>query len=321
MLLRTRSPFAVAILASLAAAGALVADTAQPPAAKTAQPPRQLRIKPPATQAARITQQTVTLTRGDSKFTCYVARPAGDRPAPGLVLIHEWWGLNDWVKQQADRYAEMGYVALAPDLYHGDVASDAEHAHELMRGLTDERALGDLQAAFEYLAGPQPAAPPKGTGGGAGEPSSSQDKGKGAGAARPSKTGGGPAADGTAYCRGQPIGVMGWCMGGGFALRLASAEPRVACTVVCYGKPVTDVEQLRKIRGPLLGIWGATDRGIDVPPFQKALDEAKVHATHHVFPGAGHAFLNETNKQGYNKEQAQKAWAEIDGFLKAGLKP
>ena len=224
-----------------------------------------------------IVWETVTVTQGDAKLSCYLARPLSKAMAPGLLLVHEWWGLNDWVKQQADRYAEQGYVVLAVDLYRGEAATDAEHAHELMRGLADDRALADLRASFAYLAGYK-------------------------------------------ATKGKPVGVMGWCMGGGYALRLAIAEPQVACTVVCYGKPVTDVAQLRQIKGPLLGIWGAKDRGIEVEPFKKALDEAKVHATHHIYPGAGHAFLNVTNKQGYNKEQAEKAWKEIDGFIKAVLK-
>lgn len=224
----------------------------------------------------KITTETITLGTGDAKFNCYVARPAGDKPAPGLILIHEWWGLNDWIKKQADRYAALGYVAIAPDLYHGEVAKDAEHAHELMRGLADERAVADMKVAFEYLSKHKQVA-------------------------------------------GKPIGAMGWCMGGGLALKLAIAELRVACTVICYGKPVTDVDQLKKIKGPLLGIWGATDRGIEVEPFKKALDEAGAKHTHHIYPGAGHAFLNETNKRGYNKEQADRAWKEIDGFLKTCL--
>lgn len=206
------------------------------------------------------------------KWSCFVARPAGETPRSAIILIHEWWGLNDWVKRQAVRYAEMGYIAVAPDLYRGEVAGDAEHAHELMRGLADERAVADLKAVFEWTA------------------------------SRP-------------FTKGKPIGVLGWCMGGGFALKLAIAEPRVACTVMCYGRPVLEVEQLKKINGPLLGIWGATDQGIEVEPFRRALEAAKVKATHHVYPGAGHAFLNETNKKGYNKDQAGKAWKAIDGFV------
>lgn len=223
-----------------------------------------------------ITTETISLGSGDGRFSCYLARPKTDKPAPAIILIHEWWGLNDWVKKQAERFAAQGYVAIAPDLYRGEVAADAEHAHELMRGLADERAVADMKAAFEFLA--------------------KHDA-----------------------VKERPIGIIGWCMGGGLALKLAIAEPMLASTVICYGRPVTDVEQLKKIKGPVLGIWGETDRGIDVPPFEKALKEAGVKATHHVYPGAGHAFLNETNKRGYNAEQARKAWEKIDQFLKKEL--
>jgi len=70
---------------------------------------------------------------------------------PGLVVIHEWWGLNDWVKEQAADFADHGYVALAVDLYRGKVATDPETAHELMRGLPQDRAVRDLTAAANYL--------------------------------------------------------------------------------------------------------------------------------------------------------------------------
>lgn len=227
--------------------------------------------KKPAVEPKLVTEM-ITIGQGDSKTAAYLARPAKDGPMPGIVLVHEWWGLNDWVKEQANRLAGQGYCAMAVDLYRGEVAKDAEHAHELMRGLTDERAVADLKQAFGYLAA-----------------------GK--------------------YTKDRPIGAIGWCMGGGFALRLAVAEPKLACCVVCYGKPVTDEAQLKQIKGPLLGIFGETDRGIDVDEFRKALKEAGTKATIHVFPGAGHAFLNETNQRGFNKEQAEKAWKEIDAFL------
>lgn len=229
-----------------------------------------------ARTVAGIHTETITLKRGDAQIACYFARPAGDAPAPGLLLIHEWWGLNDWVRQQAERFAKRGYAALAVDLYRGEFARDSEHAHELMRGLTDERAVADLTAAFEHLST-------------------------------------------SSAVRGRKVGVIGWCMGGGLALKLAIAEPKLACTVVCYGRPVTDVDQLRRIRGPVLGIWGERDRGIEVEPFRAALESAGVRAAHHVFPDAAHAFLNENNARGYNSEQAAKAWKEIDAFLDAEL--
>ncbi len=66
-------------------------------------------------------------------------------------MIHEYWGLNDWVKEQATKLAEQGHVALAIDLFRGKVADNPGTAHELMRGLPEDRALRDLHAAVEFL--------------------------------------------------------------------------------------------------------------------------------------------------------------------------
>jgi carboxymethylenebutenolidase len=77
--------------------------------------------------------------------------PSGKGPFPALVVIHEWWGLNDWAKEQAMKFAEQGYVALAVDLYRGKVADNPELAHELMRGVPEDRAQRDLLAASAYL--------------------------------------------------------------------------------------------------------------------------------------------------------------------------
>lgn len=84
------------------------------------------------------------------KGELYLPKVAGPRPA--VVVIHEWWGLNDWVKEQAERLAGAGYVALAVDLYRGQVATEADHAHELMRGMPLDRAIRDLRAAVTFLA-------------------------------------------------------------------------------------------------------------------------------------------------------------------------
>ena len=78
--------------------------------------------------------------------------PAGPGPHPGLVVIHEWWGLNEWIKEQARNFAKAGYVTLAVDLYRGKVATDAETAHELARGLPQDRGVRDLTSAAAWLA-------------------------------------------------------------------------------------------------------------------------------------------------------------------------
>src|SRR5713101_7185422 len=77
--------------------------------------------------------------------------PPGKGPFPAIIVIHEYWGLNEWVKEQASKLSDQGYVALAVDLYRGEVADHPELAHELMRGLPEDRAKRDLHAAFEFL--------------------------------------------------------------------------------------------------------------------------------------------------------------------------
>ena len=96
-------------------------------------------------------QQEVTFPSGDGTAHAILYLPQGNGPHPALVVIHEWWGLNDWIKEQAANYAKQGYVALAVDLYRGKVADNPETAHELMRGLPQDQGVRDLVAAVHYL--------------------------------------------------------------------------------------------------------------------------------------------------------------------------
>jgi len=93
----------------------------------------------------------VTFPSGDQTVSALLYLPDGSGPHPAIVVIHEWWGLNDWIKEQASNLASQGYVALAVDLYRGQVATDAETAHELMRGLPQDRGVRDLTAAVQFL--------------------------------------------------------------------------------------------------------------------------------------------------------------------------
>ncbi|MCB0207129.1 MAG: dienelactone hydrolase family protein, partial [Anaerolineae bacterium] len=81
----------------------------------------------------------------------YVARPAGDGVYPAVVVIQEWWGLNDHIKDVADRFAAAGYVALAPDLYKGQVATEPDEARKLVMELDMAEAVNEIQAAIDYL--------------------------------------------------------------------------------------------------------------------------------------------------------------------------
>jgi carboxymethylenebutenolidase len=219
------------------------------------------------------TGRMVRLPSGDETIGAYLSLPA--KPARGaLVVVHEWWGLNDWAKQVANRFAAQGYVAIAPDLYRGQVATEAELAHELSRGLPPERAVRDIRAARAYL-------------------------------------------DTLRQAAGRRGGIIGFCMGGGLALRAALDSADVQATVICYGSVVSDPAQLRTIRGPVLGIFGADDRGIGLDQttgLENGLRQAGNAGAVRVFKGVGHAFLNE-GRDGYKPDVARRAWDEIDAFL------
>jgi carboxymethylenebutenolidase len=233
-----------------------------------------------AALALPVKTETVRFRSGDETVSAYLAVPDSGGSHPALVVIHEWWGLNDWVKEQAQQFAEQGYVALALDLYRGKVAYDPNLAHELSRGLPQDQAIRDLKAAFDYLAS-------------------------------------------RADVRKDKIGSVGWCMGGGFSLLLAVNESKLAACVVNYGSMPTDKEDIQKIQAPVLGNFGAEDRGIPpsaVGAFEDAMKAAHKSIDVKIYEGAGHAFENRNNKLGYREGAANDAWARTLDFLNRTLK-
>ncbi len=222
----------------------------------------------------------VSYKSGDETVNGILYTPSGKGPFPALVVIHEWWGLNDWVKEQAGKLADQGYVALAVDLYRGKVADNADLAHELMRGLPEDRAARDLRAAYDFLAS-------------------------------------------QANVKKDRIGSIGWCMGGGYSLDTALAEPQLAAAVINYGHLATEPSELKKIKASILGLFGGQDRGItpdDVKKFQQAMEKLGKKIEVKIYPEAGHAFENPNNKQGYRPDDAADAWRRTVDFLAATLK-
>jgi len=96
-------------------------------------------------------QQAITFPSGDATARGLLYLPQGHGPHPALIVIHEWWGLSDWIKQEAAGYAAKGYVTLAVDLYRGQVATTPDLAHELSRGLPQDQGVRDLTAAMTWL--------------------------------------------------------------------------------------------------------------------------------------------------------------------------
>lgn len=254
-------------------------DHQPPPAAPTSTAPA-----PAADASAAPTGEAVTFDAAEGRASGYMAAP--DPPPsgtqrPGLIVIHEWWGLDQWTKDNVERFASLGYVAVAPDLYRGKSTTDPTEAHELMRGLPEDRALADLKAAWAWLASRDDV-----------------DSGR--------------------------IGVIGWCMGGGYALTLAAEEPRLGAAVTAYGRLIEDRTRLSGILAPVLGIFAAEDRGIpveDVRAFEATMKDLGKPVTIRVYEGTGHAFMNPHNEAGHNPGATTHAWQLIDGFLATHLRP
>jgi carboxymethylenebutenolidase len=101
--------------------------------------------------AAKVKGKMITFMSGDDEVKGYLVEPEGKGPFPAIVVIQEWWGLTDWIKDNAKRLAGKGYVTLAPDLYRGKVATKPQQAMQLMKGLPRDRAVRDLKAAVNAL--------------------------------------------------------------------------------------------------------------------------------------------------------------------------
>ncbi len=233
-----------------------------------------------AIPALAVTSKEVSYKSGDETVRGILYTPEGKGPFPGIVVIHEFYGLNDWVKEQATKLADQGYAALALDLYRGKVATTADEAHEIMRGVPEDRAKRDLEAAYQFLAS---------------QPNVKKDR----------------------------IGAIGWCMGGGYALDLALEEPKLAADVINYGPLATDPAAISKINAPILGLFGALDRGItpeDVKQFGATMDKLgkKIDVT--IYPDAGHHFENANDKVAYRAADAADAWNKTVNFLASTLK-
>lgn len=103
-----------------------------------------------ATSAAAAASM-VHLTTSEGETDAFIAKPPGSGPVPAIIIVHEWWGMNDQIRDVARRMAQQGYFAIVPDLYHGKVATTPEEAHELVRGLEDTRVFDEMDAAAAWL--------------------------------------------------------------------------------------------------------------------------------------------------------------------------
>jgi carboxymethylenebutenolidase len=215
----------------------------------------------------------------DSQTTpAYLAQPDDAGPQPALVLIQEWWGLVPHIKDVAERFAREGFIALAPDLYHGQVAEEPDEARKLAMGLDRDRAVAEITAAAKYLKAMEHVSPKK-------------------------------------------IGVIGWCMGGGLALSTAASSSDIGAAVAFYGRPL-DASDTAKLAAPVLGLYAELDQSIPVPAVHAFEQELKAHnitTEIHIYPGAQHAFFNETRPHIYHAEAARDAWQKTLAWFRRYL--
>jgi carboxymethylenebutenolidase len=222
----------------------------------------------------------VSYKSGDETVNGISYTPQGKGPFPALVVIHEWWGLNDWVKDEASKLADQGYVALAIDLYRGKVATTPDEAHQIMRGVPEDRANRDLLAASAYLASQKNVDPNRvGSIGWC--------------------MGGGYSLDLAINDPKLKAAVINY---GHLAADDATLKKINAAILGIFG-------------GQDKGIPVA-----DVNKFESQLKAQGKTVEIHVFPNAGHAFENPNNKQGYRADDAAEAWKLTTAFLAKYLK-
>jgi carboxymethylenebutenolidase len=219
----------------------------------------------------------VSLEVGSDSASMFVVPPAEGVKA-GVVMIHEWWGLNDHIKREAERLREAaGYGVVAVDLYGGKVAQSSEEASKLMGSVDSARAREIVRFVVQQMKG--------------------------------GKLFGRPM---------EKVGSIGYCFGGGWSFQTALlAGKDVDACVIYYGMPETDPAKLNALSAPVLGIFGSRDKFINpevVAKFEVAMKQASKKLTVHSYD-ADHAFANPSNPK-YDKANADKAWKETLSFFK-----
>ncbi len=201
---------------------------------------------------------------------------------PAVIIIHEWLGLNEHIKNQADLLAKEGYVVLAVDLYRGEVVTDSNRARELASSVRNDpdSAIGNLQSAVNYI--------------------------------KSLEIVDGSRIASLGWCFGGDWSLQ---------LALNSSENPLAATIIYYGRLVTDTTSLSSISWPILGIFGDQDQAIpveSVKQFASTLNASGITNEIYLYEGVGHAFANPSGDNHAPKETAD-AWQKTIEFLRTYL--
>ena len=239
---------------------------------------------------ARVVAKPIDYAHDGQKLQGYLVwDDAKPTPRPGVLVVHEWWGLNDYTKSRARQLAEMGYIVFAADMFGaGKVTRDPKQAQAWSTEATSKPGLlaSRSKAGLEILRNQQ-------------------------------------------GVDGKHLAAIGFCFGGTTVLQLAySGEPLNGVVTFHGGLVVPNDDQAKAIKTPILVLHGAEDTFIkpeDVAGLQKALDKAKVDWYMVTYANAVHAFTNPQADSfkipgiGYNKKAAERSWDEMGRFFQTQL--
>jgi carboxymethylenebutenolidase len=229
-----------------------------------------------------IVTQEVSYPGKACQLKAYVAHPAAGGPRPAVIVVQEWWGLNDNIKDIARRFANEGYFAIAPDLYSRQghkVASDPNTAAQLMGGLNKPDGVQDLQSTIQWL--------------------------------RAQKE-----------TRASKIGVTGYCMGGSYAMLLPCESKEISAAAPFYGEIPTDdeIQKLNCPIFYAYGAHDGWIQRKDVDRLAADLKKFNKKGEVKVYEGCQHGFFNDTRKDVYAPDAAKDAWAHTLKLFAENLK-
>ncbi|MGI8785248.1 MAG: dienelactone hydrolase family protein [Acidobacteriota bacterium] len=222
----------------------------------------------------------------DQAVRTWVVYPERKDKAGVVLVIHEIFGLSDWIRGVADQLAEDGFIAVAPDLISGkgpgggntDSVTSRDDVVKLVRGLTPEEVLARLNAVRDYAIHL-------------------------------------PAANGKSA-------TVGYCWGGSASFNYAVAQPALNAAVVYYGSAPA-VEKLASVKAPVLGLYGENDQRVNATIEATGVEMKRLGKSYEprIFTGAGHGFLRaQGGQEGANLKATQQAWPEMLIFLRKHLK-
>lgn len=267
--------------------------------------------------ASAIIAEHVTYPSDSAAIEAYLARPTGSGPWPAVIVIHEIWGLDPHIEDITRRFVSEGYVGLAPNLYsrHGMPVSQEEIATAMafMQTLPPEARTNPtaIQSRMATLPESERTVITRTL-----QWLQTRDTSQSVADLRA----------GLAWLQKQPdvkphhIAVLGFCMGGGLAGRLAATGADVTACVISYGEN-PPLDQVPNIHCPVLGLYGGEDHRITdtVPDLAAVMAQAGKSFTYQIYPGAPHAFFNDTRAT-YRPEAATNAWQRVLAFFQIWLK-